>query len=128
MRAVRAATQGGSEPPNCRLQIADCRFAIADAAPGSGGQPKLINPERAMKSAGNREAEILTADYADEHGSGIRGKCSPMFAYVRLIREKMLLGLRTAVTGHGEMREMMDRRSRCGNGRRSSRIRRIKVN
>jgi len=33
--------------------------------------PKLINPERAMESATNREVEILTAVYADERGSGM---------------------------------------------------------
>src|SRR6266849_4009362 len=47
-------------------------------------EPKLINLERAMESLKIREAEILTTDDADERGSGIGGKCSLMFAYVRL--------------------------------------------
>jgi len=25
LRALRAATRGGSEPPNCRFQISDCK-------------------------------------------------------------------------------------------------------
>ena len=33
-------------------------------------EPKLINPERAMESTRNREAEILTTDDTDERGSG----------------------------------------------------------
>src|SRR5258708_38011913 len=37
---------------------------------GQYGEPKLINPEGAMESARNREAEILTTDYTDERGSG----------------------------------------------------------
>ncbi len=37
---------------------------------GHYGEPKLINPERAMESARNSEAENLTTDYTDERGSG----------------------------------------------------------
>jgi len=43
----------------------------AGAARGHYGEPKLINPERAMENATNREVEILTTDYGDERGSGI---------------------------------------------------------
>ena len=52
------------------------RCARPLSPPGEGGtrghygEPKLINPERAMKSARNRETEILTTDYTDERGSG----------------------------------------------------------
>jgi hypothetical protein len=56
----------------------------AGAARGHYGKPKLVNPERAMESTRNREAEIMTTDDTDERGSGIRGKCSLIFAYVRL--------------------------------------------
>ncbi len=42
----------------------------AGAARGHYGKPKLVNPERAMESTRNREAEILTADDTDKPGSG----------------------------------------------------------
>ena len=95
---------GGSEPPNCRYGSAkpECR------------QPKLINPERAMESAGNSRLRVgeqappssrRCARPLSPPGEGAvcghRGQpkvihsdmwiewgnvrlCSPMFAYVRL--------------------------------------------
>ena len=42
----------------------------AGATRGHYGKPKLVNPERAMESTRNREAEILTADGTDKRGSG----------------------------------------------------------
>src|SRR5260221_4095709 len=54
-----------------------------------------------------------------------------MFAYVRLIRKKLLRVLRTAMTGDGEMHEMMNRRSRCRttvDQAENGKLRKIKVN
>jgi hypothetical protein len=31
LRALRATTLGGSEPPNCRLQISDCKLGESEA-------------------------------------------------------------------------------------------------
>src|SRR6266581_7814438 len=122
MQALRAATGGGSEPPNCRYGSAkpECR------------QPKLINPERAMESAGNSRLRVgeqappssrRCARPLSPPGEGAvcghRGQpkvihsdlwiewgnvrlCSLMFAYVRLTGEEMLgrcarpLGLQNA--------------------------------
>jgi hypothetical protein len=42
--------------------------AIAGAARGHYGGPKLRNPERGMERDTKREAEVLTTDYTDELG------------------------------------------------------------
>ena len=52
----------------------------AGAARGHYGKPKLVNPERAMESTRNREAELLTADYrmnADRGPSVQNGELIP---------------------------------------------------
>ncbi len=64
------------------------------AARGHYGEPKLMNSERAVEWGNVR-------------------LCSLMFAYVRLIREKLSRVLGAAIAGC-KMHEMMNRRSRCG--------------
>ena len=78
--------------------------------------------EGAVESTGEREAEILTADDRMSADRGLEPKLmnperegekpslmfayvrlySPMFAYVRLIREKLLRGLRAATWERGK--------------------------
>src|SRR5438309_7821334 len=136
MRALRAATGGGSEPPNCRYGSAkpECR------------QPKLINPERAMESAGKNRLRVAEqappssrrcARPLSPPGEGAvcghRGQpkvihsdmwiewgtvrlCSPMFAFVRLCSLNGRKNVEGAARGYWdcEMHEMMKGRSRCG--------------
>ena len=64
------------------------------AARGHYGEPKLMNSERAVEWGNVR-------------------LCSLMFAYVRLIREKLSRVLGAAIADC-KMHEMMDGRSRCG--------------
>src|SRR6266446_1440545 len=55
------------------------------------GQPKLRNSEGEAENTRNREGEILTADCRMNADRGLEENvrlCSPMFAYVRLMREK----------------------------------------
>src|SRR6266852_1311706 len=89
---------GGSEPPNFRSQIADCRLPARRAAtgccalpPGRAGRKKEPMQNEAAVAA-EASARCLSAFLALEWGN-IR-LCSLMFAYVRFLGEKCLRALR----------------------------------
>src|SRR5713226_6437382 len=102
----------------------------AGGARGHYGEPKPINPERAMEGTRNGEAEFLTTDYTDERGSGIEENvrlCSPMFAYVRLMGKKMFeaaVGERGPIVQHALQTEIGARATRPSEYQRQSQGRR----
>ena len=50
LRALRAATVGGSEPPNCRFQISDCKLRGLRAATGGLKEGRRKNAECRMQN------------------------------------------------------------------------------
>ncbi len=89
--------RGGSEPPNFRSQIADCRLQARRAATGCRTATGACRKEEGTMQneaavAAEASARWLSAFLAVEWGN-IR-LCSLMFAYVRLLGEKCLRALR----------------------------------
>jgi hypothetical protein len=71
---------------------------------------------QSAKAEGLSDRNTFFIYATDERGSGLEENvrlCSPMFAYVRLIREKLLRPLGAAIADC-KMHEMMNWRSRCG--------------
>src|SRR6266568_7346713 len=80
----------------------------AGAARGHYGRPKLMKPERAMESAGNREAEILTTDATDEHGLEMGAEThKPRKAELESIRLASLILAYLRLTGKKLLRQRM---------------------
>ena len=105
MRALRAATGGGSEPPNCRSQIAKCRLRALRMATGGGRETSTEANEGNEGDWGTWEPQLINSKWESngEMFAYVR-VCSRMFAYVRLMGEKMLRALREATGGGQEGR------------------------